>query len=297
MRNHAQLPTGLSQRRRRLSDEETERRMLDAALAMVNRTGLTVSLEHISFEDVIRDAGVSRSAVYRRWPYKDLFFSDLLKELARATAPATTVSEETGKEVLRRVVVAHRGDLASAEDRHDLVTEMVRLAAVADFEAVYSSTEWRTYLALQVTFLSLPGGELRDELQAALARSEQGFIDRIAQAWERLVAVLGYRLRPETGGSFATIATLASAALRGLVTMALSNPELVTRRVRANPAGASTAADWSLISMAAASIATTFLEPDPEVEWDEQRLVSLRDLLGVELDRSTTIDQPADQPR
>jgi AcrR family transcriptional regulator len=297
IRDDAQLPTGLSQRRRRLSDEETERRMLDAALAMVNRTGLTVSLEHISFEDVIRDAGVSRSAVYRRWPYKDLFFSDLLKELARATAPAATVSEETGKEVLRRVLAAHHGDLDSAEDRHDLVTEMVRLAAVADFEAVYSSTEWRTYLALQVTFLSLPGGELRDEIQEALARSEQGFIDRIARAWERAAMVLGYRLRPETGGSFTTIATLASVALRGLVTMALSNPELVTRRVRANPAGASTAADWSLIGMAAASIATTFLEPDPDVEWDDQRLASIWDLLGGEPDRSTTIDQPADQPR
>jgi AcrR family transcriptional regulator len=296
MRGHAQPPTGLSQRRRRLSDEETERRMLDAALAMINRTGLTVSLEHISFEDVIRDARVSRSAVYRRWPYKDLFFSDLLKELARATAPAATVSEETGMEVLRRVLAAHRGDLASAEDRHDLVTEMVRLAAVADFEAVYSSTEWRTYLALQVTFLGLPGGELRDEIQVALARSEQGFIDRIARAWERAAAVLGYRLRPETGGSFATIATLASAALRGMVTMALANPELATRRVQANPAGAGTSADWSLIGMAAASIATTFLEPDPDVEWDEQRLASLRDLLGVEPDRSTTVDRPADQP-
>jgi AcrR family transcriptional regulator len=297
MTGHAQPPTGLSRRRHRLSDEETERRMLDAALAMVNRTGLTVSLEHISFEDAIRDAGVSRSAAYRRWPYKDLFFSDLLRELAHATAPAATVNEETGKQLLRRVLAAHRGDLASAEGRHDLVTEMVRRAAVADFEAVYGSTEWRTYLALQVTFLSLPKGPLRDEIQAALARSEQGFIDRIARSWERFAAVLGYRLRPQTGSNFTTIATLASAALRGLVTMALSNPELATRRVRANPAGASTTTDWSLIGMAAASIATTFLEPDPDVEWDQQRLASLRDLLGADRDRSTTIDQPADQPR
>ncbi len=295
MRGHAQPPTGLSQRRRRLSDEETERRMLDAALAMVHRTGLTVSLEHISFEEVIRDAGVSRSAVYRRWPYKDLFFSDLLRELARAAAPAATVSEETGKEMLRKVLAAHRGDLASAKDRHDLVTEMVRLAAVADFEAVYSSTEWRTYLALHATFLSLPDGALRDEIQVALARSEQAFIDRIARAWERAVVVLGYRLRPETGGSFATIATVISATLRGMVTMALSNPELVTRRVEANPTGASTSADWSLIGIAAASITTTFLEPDPSVEWDERRLASLRELLGVDLDRSTTVDRPADR--
>jgi hypothetical protein len=45
-----------------LSDEETGRRMLDTALATVNRAGLTVGLDHISFEDVIRDAAVSRTA-------------------------------------------------------------------------------------------------------------------------------------------------------------------------------------------------------------------------------------------
>ena len=49
------------------------------------------------------------------------------------------------------------------------------------------------------------------------------------------------------------------------------------------------------MSLAAASIAMTFLEPDPDQEWDQQRLASLQDLLGVDLDRSTAIDQPADQ--
>ena len=68
--------------------------MLQAAVAMVNRTGLTVSLDHISLEEVIRDADVSRSAVYRRWPYKDLFFSDLVKELAKKATP-TIVDDES----------------------------------------------------------------------------------------------------------------------------------------------------------------------------------------------------------
>ncbi len=176
---------------------------------------------------------------------------------------------------------AHRED-PSAADRHDLVAEMVRLGAVRDFEAVYGSPEWRTYLALHATFLSLPDGTLRDEIQEALRRSEQSFIERIARAWESLAAVLGYRLRPTAGGSFETIATLVSATLRGLVTMALSNAELATRRVQANPAGASTSAEWSLVGMAAASIAATFLEPDPDFTWDEQRLASLRQLLDGE---------------
>jgi len=56
MTSETQAPTGLARRGRRLSDRETEQRMLRAAVAMVQRTGLTVSLDHISFEDVIRDA-------------------------------------------------------------------------------------------------------------------------------------------------------------------------------------------------------------------------------------------------
>ena len=83
MTSEMQAPTGLARRSRRLSDRQTEERMLQAAVAMVHRTGLTVSLDHISLEEVIRDADVSRSAVYRRWPYKDLFFSDLVKQLAK----------------------------------------------------------------------------------------------------------------------------------------------------------------------------------------------------------------------
>ena len=119
----SRAPTGLARRGRRLSDHETEQRMLQAAVAMVSRTGLTVSLEHISFEDVIRDAGVSRSAVYRRWPYKDLFFSDLVKELAQKATP-TIVSEEL--DLIKRVVAERTDWLETPELRHRLVVELLR---------------------------------------------------------------------------------------------------------------------------------------------------------------------------
>jgi AcrR family transcriptional regulator len=61
-------PTGLARRARRLPEEQTEHLMLQTAVAMVRRSGLTVSLDHISLEDVIRAANVPRSSVYRRWP-------------------------------------------------------------------------------------------------------------------------------------------------------------------------------------------------------------------------------------
>ena len=269
----SQAPTGLARRGRRLSDHETERRMLQAARAMVSRTGLTVSLDHISFEDVIRDADVSRSAVYRRWPHKDLFFSDLVKELAQKATP-TLVSEEL--DLIKQVVAEHTDWLETPELRHRLVVELLRRLSELDFQTLYGSPEWRTYLALHATFLSIADDELRDQVQAALARSERDHIARVASAWERLVGLIGYRLRPELGATFETAATLVDSAMRGLVITALSMPEVATYRALARPLGAASTDEWSLPGLALASMALAFLEPDPAVEWDAERIASAR---------------------
>ncbi len=282
MTSKPQTPTGLARRRRRLSDEETEQRMLQAAIAMVNQAGLTVSLDHISFEDVIRDARVSRSTVYRRWPYKDLFFSDLLKELAGAATPAAISSEEAAAPSIKRILLDHLDWLETAEGRRDLILEVMRQGALHDFETMHGSTEWRTYLALHATFLSVADDELRDDLRTALAQSERDFIGRIAASWERLSGLLGYRLRPELDATFETIASLASADLRGHVIMALASPDIAARRIRARPFGAAQTAEWSPPAIAIASIAQAFLEPDPTIVWDDERLASVRQALKSE---------------
>jgi AcrR family transcriptional regulator len=251
--------------------------MLRTALAMVHRTGLTVSLDHISFEEVIRDADVSRSTAYRRWPHKDLFFSDLVMELAASATP-TIVSDEL--DLIRRVVAERPDWLDTPELRHRLVTELFRRLSVLDFETLVGSAGWRTYLALHATFLSIADGELRGQVQAALARSEQDHITRIAQAWEQLTAVLGYRLRPRCGATFETIAILLSAAMRGLVLMALSMPDIGTRRTQASPFGAPGSEGWSLPALGLGAVSSALLEPDPAVEWDDVRRASARHALA-----------------
>jgi AcrR family transcriptional regulator len=274
MKDHWQAPTGLARRGRRISEEETERRMLAAALAMVRRTGLTVSLDSISLEDVIREAGVSRSTVYRRWPYKDLFVSDLVKELAKAAIPSPA-DHEAVTQLIKSVVDSRQAWLATAEGRQALLLELFRQTAVLDFENLYRSPEWRTYLALHATFISLAEGELRDEVQATLAQSQKGFIDRVAQAWGYLAALFGHRLRPELGAGFEVLATLVGALSRGLVLMSLSMPELVSERRKASPFGAENVEEWSLSGLGFTSIAFSFFEPDPAVEWDKQRVAKV----------------------
>jgi AcrR family transcriptional regulator len=252
--------------------------MLQAAVAMVHRAGLTVSLDHISFEDVIRDAEVSRSSVYRRWPYKDLFFGDLVKELAKDGTPAI-VSDEV--ELIRRLVAGHLEWLATPELRHSLLVELFRQLALFDFQTLCGSAEWRTYIALHATFMSLADGGLRDQVQVALAESEQGRIARIAKAWEHMARLFGYRLRPGLGATFETVATLMDATMRGLVIMALSVPDIAAHRVPARPFGAAGTDAWSLPAMGLAGLATAFLEPDPAIEWDDERLASVRQALAA----------------
>ncbi len=252
--------------------------MLQAAVAMIHRTGLTVSLEHISFEDVIRDADVSRSSVYRRWPYKDLFFSDLVKELARDAAPAI-VSDELA--LIKTIVAGHLDWLSTPELRRGLIVELFRQLALFDFQALYGSTQWRTYVALHATFMGLADGGLREEVRLALAASERGRIARIAGAWQQVADLFGYRLRPELGATFETVATLIDATMRGLVIMALSMPDIAEYRAQARPFGAASTDEWSMPAAGLAGIATAFLEPDTTIHWDDERIAGVRRALAT----------------
>jgi AcrR family transcriptional regulator len=272
-------PTGLGRRRRRLTDQETERRMLDTAVAMAAASGLTVSLEHISLEEVIKEAGVARSAVYRRWPYKDLFFGDLLRELARGVAPASIGARETTDALLAGIAADRLDLLDTPRGRRTILLELFR--GEQDFATVHRSAEWRTYLAVHATFLGLPDGELRDEVRAALTEAERGFTTRIAAGWQDWAALFGYRLRPALGTGFDTLAGVVSAHFRGMVLMSPTNPDIAEAHVDADPFGTGETARWPVRAVALAGIALTFLEPDPGVVWDEARFADVRRRLST----------------
>ncbi|MFB9447473.1 TetR/AcrR family transcriptional regulator [Dactylosporangium vinaceum] len=269
---------GLGRRQRRLSDEETRDRMLRAAIDMINQQGLTVSLDHIRFEDVIRDADVARSTAYRHWPYRDLFFSDLIKELARTATPGIVADEVA---LIREIIDEHEDWLHSPQQRPALILELVRRLALFDFRSVLASPAWRTYLALHATFSGLADGDLRDQVQTALNQAESSHNALIARAWQQIAAVIGYRLRPELAAGFDTLATLLSASMRGLVLAALSTPDVATREIIACPPGAAGPEPWSLPALAMANTAMALLEPDPDADSDERRTAAVHEALDA----------------
>ena len=286
-------PTGLARRGRRLPEGETEQRMLRSALAMVHQAGLTVSLEHISFEDVIRAADVSRSSAYRRWPHKDLFFSDLVLALARDPAPGIFADEMA---LIRHIVAPQLDRLADPQARHALVIELFRQLPDLDFQALSAAPGWRTYLALHATLLSLADTRLRDKVQAALAQAEREHLAQVARAWQLLAGLLGFRLRPESGVTFETVATLVNAAMRGLVMTALTVPGIAADRMTSRPFGAPGVAEWSLPGLGLGAIAAAFIEPDPDFTWNAGHADAIRATLAAP-DLSTSPPASPDRPR
>jgi AcrR family transcriptional regulator len=274
-------PTGAARRRVRISDEETGRRMLAAAVGMIAERGMSVSLEHLSLEEIIQAAGVARSSVYRRWPFKDLFFSDLLVELANGPVLSrdnATVARVLAEHLARELARPQGAD--PEQDRVDFFVELLRVVFDLDIAQVLGSAQWRTSIALHATLLGLPDGPLRRQIGTALAGAEEQLTAWWLQVARRVVPAAGYRLvggpvDPEPG--YRRLALAASALITGLVMKASVAPRLVEDRMSLAPFGTTRTGEWSAVTLAEVGLYLAHLEPDPAVRWTRERIAHLAD--------------------
>lgn len=274
-------PLGRSRRAPRLSDTDTERRMLDTATDMVRESGLRVSFDLLRFEDVISAADVSRSAVYRRWPTKNHFYADLMKELAGATHPATAAYDQGTVDLVVAVAQEHFDWLPTPDGRRRLLVEMCRLGALRNFQTIHESNDWHTYIALHATLLSLPDNDFQEEMRAGLQRSEITFVRHMSEFYEQMSQLLGYRIRPAIpGAGFDTVATLGAAVVEGLA-IAVTARDVDSERFTADPFGTGEVADWSLAALGFTSIVLAMVEPVDNTTWSDERLSALRQTLEM----------------
>ena len=134
---------------------------------------MTVSLEHLSLEEIIRASGVSRASAYRIWPNKQRFLADV---------PAGSAGHPAGGRPQAEVAQLVACWMPTpACDRCAGAQRCHRRRAAdciqADFERIASSPQWATYLSLNATCRGLVDSSLREEVATALAEMQEVFID------------------------------------------------------------------------------------------------------------------------
>ena len=254
--------------------------MLVAALALVHEQGISTGLESIACAEVTRQAGVSRPSAYRRWPTRDRFYGDVLIELAQGAALPTAGAAIT--ETAAGTVLAFADRLDSPQAHRDLVVELLRVSIQADYDLVSSSPQWRTYRLLLASYEGIADDAVRAAVTQALGGSEQRGRELRARVYAEFTALLGYRLiRPLTGpDGFEFMSRAAGATMRGVLSLASLGDATVNQPRPLRAFGASAPAEWTPAAYMVAATVLSYIEPDPGVSWDRQRIDDLVTAIG-----------------
>jgi AcrR family transcriptional regulator len=248
--------------RSRAPKDEVRTALLETALAHVQENGLTVGFDHLSLDDLVREAGVPRSSVNRIWESKEAFFEDLLSEVANQVSPGRADEESL---VATWEYLGFRADeLRTPEGRRRILVDVTGLAAEQNFEAVTSSVQWRTYVALSSTASSFPDTRVRDRILEALRNSELAFLDQMEVFYRNIVPAVGYRLRPDLNDDWRPLVVAAAAIIEGLGIARSTIPDLVEGRYNVDNEGRP--AEISLAAISYHAIISSFIVPDPNYD-------------------------------
>lgn len=260
----------------KINRDSVAERMIDVAVNDIESRGMTVGLDRIRMEEIIKAAGVSRATAYRRWASREEFLADVLVE----TVERTSLIPETPAEVahLTDVIERHWAEVGSPQGRRNLVVEALRVSLDLDLRRILASPRWRTFLSLCATYPGLPEGRVRDAVGSALTRTETVFAERRAQIYADLADLLGYRLVPPLEGAqgFTSLANATGATMTGVVTRALPAPAWLDQRSSATAFGSTEPAPWSEPERILVGVLLSHLEPDPSIHWDAEAITERR---------------------
>jgi len=246
--------------------EAVRTHVLDVAEKLINQHGLTVGLGHLGFDEIIVEAGVSRTTAYRTWPRKERFLEDLLRRLSDVASPCYGVRDDETAELAFAVLREHVDQLHTAEGRRMLLVEILRFTAEHGFADIYFSPGWRTFLALIATLRSLGNEELASELRGRMQAIEATAAEKAAVSYSQAMALLGYRPRSL---SVEQLTHLGAAATEGAMLLADVRPALAEPLGKADPFSTGMLADWSLVSITYVSAMLGVLEPDPDYDLEQ----------------------------
>ncbi|QHF22813.1 TetR family transcriptional regulator [Rathayibacter sp. VKM Ac-2804] len=208
----------------RLKGSEVRERVLSAAEKLLEQTGLTVGLDHLNMEELIRHVGVPRTSVFKEFGGKESLVTALT---IRMIQPEESIGAAFSPETIKAanlVLYANGHRMGTQEGRDAVLREAVRVGALRNYQDVLTSPSWKTYMALSV---SLPGLEpsRRNAILEALQTVEVRFIQRMAEFYASLLKPFNRKVR--SGCSLEQIAAAGSAVVEGLAQRHMLNPEIV----------------------------------------------------------------------
>ncbi|WP_369045518.1 TetR/AcrR family transcriptional regulator [Sinomonas sp. P10A9] len=242
---------------RRIREEQMRELLLGKAVELLRPTGLTVSLEHLNLEELIRSAGVPRSSVYKAFGNKDAFFRELMIRLIETMEISGSDLDPGLAQRIQATAHAHGSRLGTPAGRREVGREIIRLSVKKNYESVRTSTEWRTYIALSATVSSLDPTS-RTAVVDALARAESRTTAARSAAFDQLLPLLGLKFR--VGLDARQLATVAAAIVNGLAQRSLVNPEVVDTPV-VLPGIDGDPVEWHLSAVGVMAVLDEMTEP------------------------------------
>lgn len=257
----ARVKAAVGHRRVRLSASDLREQMLSTALETIEEAGgLTVSLEHLNLEEIIRLAGVPRSSVFREWDTKEAFYTSLMVKMVEPTSDQGAAFDQGTLDIAEGVLREHQAMLSSADGRRQVLCEAARLAVRRNFFAVRDSMNWRTIKALIATLPALEDDH-RAKILEAVTVAERHFLDRMTAFYESLFPQLGLRMK--TGYSTRVFAATGAAVVEGLISRSVTNPDVVDQPLIFDGLN-DERAEWHLSAIGFLAIVDLMVEPDPD---------------------------------
>ncbi|MCI9888747.1 hypothetical protein JT358_09780 [Micrococcales bacterium 31B] len=260
-----------TKRTTRLSDRETERRMLEAARNRVDREGLSVSFDALGYEELISDAGVARSAAYRKWPSRELYYADLMRELTRLPHPFAGTVSALWSSHAERLLDESPDVLRRDQGRRQFFVEFLRRTCDALMQEARTGVSWGNFRALQVARKTLtPGSELLHDVTEGLEASVQAFESELGECFAALLTLCGVQLR-EDFDYFTTahLARVVPEMLDGMLDHCTAYPRPLNERFVMDPLRTGRREEWQLSTLGIVNAIVLYVEPSREApaEW------------------------------
>ncbi len=201
----------MAARKPRLSSDETKSRLIDAGIAALKESGMSIGMDSVNLEQAVRDAEVSRSSAYAVWtsdrfsPQEDFQRSVLLRAMEDRRETLDALGNLTAE------ILEQMHGVASPSQ---VLREIIRVAATQNIEATADSVSWKLVIALRAVLHSAKEGERDQELvDWMFETSEEIRTYAIENVHRPLAAAIGLKPRPQYGDRAFELGELCASAV------------------------------------------------------------------------------------